>query len=218
MDEASGELGGNEMISKRRRAPEKWNWTVRLAKDWEGAFFATATPRTRRIALRTSLVLSPAPGSAFAKLSNLVRAGLGGTQGNGRQYVSWIHEADYARALEFLIDHEEIEGPVNLAALHLNPARGIDGWGPRDFLLQLNRWSAKRITLDKGPHFSAAAGFVHKLDRPGCAAKNRRPTTRSTCPLSRWAAALPNVFTCPTGKAGLSAWGSCSKSLSAASG
>jgi hypothetical protein len=134
MDEASGELGGNEMISKRRRAPEKWNWTVRLAKDWEGAFFATATPRTRRIALRTSLVLSPAPGSAFAKLSNLVRAGLGGTQGNGRQYVSWIHEADYARALEFLIDHEEIEGPVNLAAPNPVPNREFmhalrEAWG-----------------------------------------------------------------------------------------
>ena len=116
MDEATGELGGNEMISARRRAPEKWNWTVGLARDWETAFFKTATPRTRKIALRTSLVLSPAPGSVFAKLSHLVRAGLGGTQGNGRQYVSWIHEADYARALEFLIDREEIEGPVNLAA------------------------------------------------------------------------------------------------------
>jgi len=116
MDEATGEIGGNEMISARRRAPGKWNWTVGLAKEWEEALFAAATPRTRKIALRTSLVLSPAPGSVFAVLSNLVRAGLGGTQGNGRQYVSWIHEMDFARALEFLIAHEEIEGPVNLAA------------------------------------------------------------------------------------------------------
>jgi len=116
MDEATGEIGGNEMISARRRAPGKWNWTVGLAKEWEEALFAAATPRTRKIALRTSLVLSPAPGSVFAVLSNLVRAGLGGTQGNGRQYVSWIHETDFARALEFLIAHEEIEGPVNLAA------------------------------------------------------------------------------------------------------
>jgi hypothetical protein len=118
MDEATGEIGGNELISRRRRAPEKWNWTVQLAKDWEAAFFGTATPRTRKIALRTSLVFSPARGSVFAVLSNLVRAGLGGKQGNGRQMVSWMHEVDYARALEFLIDHEEIEGPVNLAAPH----------------------------------------------------------------------------------------------------
>ncbi len=116
MDEVTGEIGGNELISPRRRAPEKWNWTVKLVKDWEAAFFGTETPRTRKIALRTSLVFSPAPGSVFAVLSRLVRAGLGGTQGNGREYVSWIHESDYARALEFLIDHEEIDGPVNLAA------------------------------------------------------------------------------------------------------
>ncbi len=116
MDEASGEFGGNELISRRRRAPEKWNWTVQLAKDWEAAFFSTATPRTRKVALRTSLVFSPARGSVFAVLSHLVRAGLGGKQGNGRQIVSWMHEADYARALEFLIEHEEIDGPVNLAA------------------------------------------------------------------------------------------------------
>ncbi len=123
MDEASGEIGGNELISPRRRAPEKWNWTVELAKDWESAFFDTATPRTRKIALRTSLVFSPAPGSVFATLSHLVRAGLGGTQGNGRQMVSWMHESDYARALEFLIAHEDIDGPVNLCAPYPLPNR-----------------------------------------------------------------------------------------------
>ncbi len=116
MDEASGEIGGNELIGPRRRAPEKWNWTVQLVKDWESAFFSVATPRTRKIALRTSLVFSPAPGSVFATMSHLVRAGLGGTQGNGRQMVSWMHESDYARALEFLIVHEDIDGPVNLSA------------------------------------------------------------------------------------------------------
>jgi hypothetical protein len=123
MDEATGEIGGNELISRRRRAPEKWNWTVQLVKDWESAFFDSATPRTRKIALRTALVFSPAPGSVFATLSNLVRAGLGGTQGNGRQLVSWMHESDFAGALEFLIAHEEIEGPVNLSAPNPLPNR-----------------------------------------------------------------------------------------------
>ena len=123
MDEVTGEIGGNELISRRRRAPEKWNWTVKLVKDWEAAFFSTPTPRTRKIALRTSLVFSPAPGNIFAVLSNLVRAGLGGTQGNGRQMVSWMHESDFARALEFSIDHEELEGPVNLAAPNPLPNR-----------------------------------------------------------------------------------------------
>jgi uncharacterized protein (TIGR01777 family) len=116
MDEATGEIGGNEFISRRRRAPEKWNWTVDLVKAWESAFFSTPTPATRKIALRTSLVFSPASGSVFSVLSNLVRFGLGGTQGNGRQYVSWIHESDFARAIEFLIAREDIDGAVNLAA------------------------------------------------------------------------------------------------------
>ena len=123
MDEATGEIGGNELISAHRRAPEKWDWTVQLVKDWEAAFFGTETPRTRKIALRTSLVFSPAPGNVFAVLSRLVRVGLGGTQGNGRQYVSWIHEADFARAVEFLVDHEEVDGPANLAAPHPLPNR-----------------------------------------------------------------------------------------------
>jgi hypothetical protein len=123
MDEATGEEGGNEWISRHRRAPEKWNWMVQLVRDWESAFFSPPLPGTRRIALRTSLVFSPAPTSVFAVLSRLVRAGLGGTQGNGQQYVSWMHERDYARAIEFMMAHEEIEGPVNMAAPQPLPNR-----------------------------------------------------------------------------------------------
>jgi len=123
MDEATGELGGNELISKRRRAPDIWNFSVRVARDWEAAFFETSTPRTRKVALRSAIVFSPTPGGAFSVLSNLVRLSLGGTQGNGRQFVSWIHESDFARAIEFLIAREEIDGPVNLAAPHPLPNR-----------------------------------------------------------------------------------------------
>ena len=134
MDEATGEIGGGELVSPRRHAPEKWNWTIRLVKDWESAFFEAETPRTRKIALRTSLVFSPAPGGVFALMLNLVRTGLGGTQGNGRQYVSWIHESDYVRAVEFLIVREEIDGPVNMTAPHPLPNREFmralrDAWG-----------------------------------------------------------------------------------------
>jgi uncharacterized protein len=123
MDEATGEIGGGEMISKRRRAPKKWDWTIDLVKAWEAALYESPTPNTRRIAMRTSLVFSPTPGNIFAVLSNLVRFSLGGTQGNGRQYVSWMHEADYARAVEFLIEHDEFDGPVNLASPNPIPNR-----------------------------------------------------------------------------------------------
>jgi hypothetical protein len=123
MDEATGTLGGNERISAWRRAPASWNFAVRLTRDWEAALFETPTPRTRKIALRSGIILSPAPGSVFAVLSRLVRLGLGGKQGNGRQYVAWMHEADFARALEFLIEHEEMEGAVNMVAPNPVPNR-----------------------------------------------------------------------------------------------
>jgi uncharacterized protein (TIGR01777 family) len=129
MDEATGEIGGGEVLSGRRRAPKKWDWTIQLVKDWEAAFFETprsgSGARTRKVALRTSLVFSPEPGNIFQVLSRLARVGLGGTQGSGRQYVSWMHEADFARAIEFLIEHEEMDGPVNLAAPHPLPNRAF---------------------------------------------------------------------------------------------
>lgn len=123
MDETTGEIGGGEWISKRSRTPKNWDWTVKLVQDWEAALFDTPTPRTRQLALRTSLVLSPVPGSVFGVLSNLSRIGLGGTQGNGRQYVAWMHETDYARAIDFLIDREDLHGPVNLASPNPLPNR-----------------------------------------------------------------------------------------------
>jgi uncharacterized protein (TIGR01777 family) len=96
---------------------------ARVVRDWEGAFFASQTPRTRKIALRSGVVLSPAPGSAFAVLANLVRLSLGGKQGNGRQFVPWIHEADYARAVEFLVARDDLDGPFNFTAPNPMPNR-----------------------------------------------------------------------------------------------
>jgi uncharacterized protein (TIGR01777 family) len=134
MDEATGELGGNELITPRRRAPETWNFSIRVAKDWEAAFASAETPRTRKVALRSAIVFSPAPGNAFAVFLNLVRFSIGGTQGNGRQFVSWIHEEDFGRAVEFLIAREDFAGPVNLASPNPLPNREFmaalrDAWG-----------------------------------------------------------------------------------------
>jgi uncharacterized protein (TIGR01777 family) len=123
MDEATGELGGQERISKWRHAPETWNFSVGAAKDWEAALFEPETPRTRKVALRSAIVFSPTPGSAFGVFSNLVRLSLGGKQGSGRQFVSWIHEADFARSVEFLIARDDLAGPVNLAAPNPLPNR-----------------------------------------------------------------------------------------------
>ena len=116
MDEKTGELGGGEP-----GAPDTWNFSIRVARDWETTFFKANTPRTRKVAMRSAITFSPVPGNAFGVLSNLVRTGLGGKQGNGRQRVSWIHEDDFARAVEFLIAREDLEGPVNIASP--NPER-----------------------------------------------------------------------------------------------
>jgi len=127
LDEVAGKLACNESPVKSKPFEERWadrrDFISRVARDWEAAFFETETPRTRKIALRSGIVLSPAPGAVFAVLSNLVRLGLGGTQGSGRQFVSWIHESDFARAVEFLIEQEEINGPVNMVAPNPLPKR-----------------------------------------------------------------------------------------------
>jgi uncharacterized protein (TIGR01777 family) len=111
MDEAHGELGGNEP-----GAPDAWNFSIDVAKSWEQAFFAETLPRTRKVAMRSAITFSPDRGGAFDVLLSLVRHGLGGRQGSGQQFVSWIHETDLAASVEWLIEHNEWQGVVNLAA------------------------------------------------------------------------------------------------------
>ncbi|MBI1291638.1 TIGR01777 family protein [bacterium] len=111
MDEATGELGGNEP-----GAPEKWNFSIEVAKQWEAAFFAGDLPGTRRVALRSAMTMSPDPGGVLDVMLGLVRKGLGGTNGSGRQYVSWIHDEDFVAAVRFLIERQDIDGAVNLAS------------------------------------------------------------------------------------------------------
>jgi uncharacterized protein (TIGR01777 family) len=127
LDEATGELGADKLTINTAPSANRWlqrrDFSRRVARDWEATFFAAETPHTRKVVLRSAVVLGPAPGSAFAVLSRLVRLGLGGTQGSGRQFVSWIHEADYARAVEFLIAREELDGPFNIAAPNPLPNR-----------------------------------------------------------------------------------------------
>ena len=84
-----------------------------VATVWEKAFYKSENPKTRKIVLRTSIVLGNNEG-AFVPLKKLTQFGLGGKQGNGKQKVSWIHETDFARAVDFLINNEDASGPFNL--------------------------------------------------------------------------------------------------------
>jgi uncharacterized protein (TIGR01777 family) len=110
-DEASGIIGGSEP-----NAPDTWRFSIDVVKKWERELNAAATPQTRRVLMRSAITMSPDPGGPFDTLLRLVRFGLGGTSGDGKQFVSWIHDRDFARAVIWLIEHNELNGPVNLAA------------------------------------------------------------------------------------------------------
>jgi uncharacterized protein (TIGR01777 family) len=94
----------------------KDSFLIELIHQWEAAFNAVQTPRTRKVALRTTMVLGHGRNSVFPVLRRLTRLGLGGRMGSGRQFVAWIHIEDFCRAVEWAIGHEALSGPVNLAA------------------------------------------------------------------------------------------------------
>ena len=116
MDEQTGEIGGNEP-----NAPAKWRFSIDVATNWEKAFFDAPTPNTRKIALRSAVIMSPDRGGVFDTLLHLVRFGLGGTAASGEQFVSWIHDEDFLRSIDYLIARDEIDGVVNIASP--NPLR-----------------------------------------------------------------------------------------------
>jgi uncharacterized protein len=131
MDEATGELGGNEP-----GAPDTWNFSIDVAKAWEEAFFSTPTPLTRKVAIRSAMTFSPDRGGVFDTFLGLVRHRLGGPQGRGDQFVSWVHETDFCRAIDFLMEREELAGVVNVASPNPLPNREFleilcEAWGIR---------------------------------------------------------------------------------------
>ena len=111
MDEQTGEIGGNEPD-----VPAKWKFSIDVASNWEEAFFEAETPNTRKLALRSAMTMSPDRGGIFDTLLRLVRFGLGGRAGSGQQFISWIHDADFLSAIDFLIIRDEVAGSVNLSS------------------------------------------------------------------------------------------------------
>jgi len=106
-DEA-GEIGGC--------AEAKDIFSVHVATEWERVFNEASTPRTRKVTLRSAMVLGHAKNSVLPNLLRLGRLDLGGSLAGGRQFVSWIHEEDFCGAVEWIMEHENISGAVNLAA------------------------------------------------------------------------------------------------------
>ena len=151
-DEATGIIGGAEP-----NVPDTWRFSIEVATGWERVFHESPIPNTRRVAMRSAIVMHPDSGSPFDILLRLVRLGLGGQSGDGRQYVSWIHEADFVRAVMWLIQHDELEGPVNLASPNpltnaefmraLRSARGVPfGLPASQWMLELGAFLAQSET------------------------------------------------------------------------
>ncbi|MDB9755210.1 TIGR01777 family oxidoreductase [Winogradskyella sp.] len=100
MTETSGDIGDD--------------FSMNIAKSWEAVFNNLITPKPKKITLRTSIVLGK-NGGALLPLKRLTQFGLGGKQWHGKQKVSWIHETDFARSIEFLIE-QNLEGVFNIVA------------------------------------------------------------------------------------------------------
>lgn len=163
----SGEIGGNEP-----EVPAYWAFSVAIARAWEGALAEAVTPETRKVALRTAILMGMGRGGAFDLLARLTRFGLGGPLGGGRQYISPIHEDDFVRALQFLIERHELTGPVNLAAPSPLPQR--------EFMADLRRAIGVRIGLPATSSMVAIGAFVLRTD-PELIIKSRRVIPGRLC-------------------------------------
>ncbi|MGZ3927743.1 MAG: TIGR01777 family oxidoreductase [Mucilaginibacter sp.] len=162
-DEETGEIG--------------YGFSIEVCKSWEAAFFGIDCPRTRKVALRMGIVLGRSD-SAFPRLLNLVKLGMGGKQGNGQQYISWVHEQDVAQSTEWLLQHQQMSGIVNCTAPEaiknadlmqvMRKSYGISlglpapAWlleigarliGTETELLLKSRWVAPKRLLDSGYRF-----------------------------------------------------------------
>jgi len=115
MDEATGEIGAT---------PEaKDEFSIKVARAWEETLYEAPIPATRKVALRTAMVFAASKGGVYRTLRGLTRWGLGGTIAGGCQFISWIHEADFCDAVEWLIDRDDFSGSVNVASPHPIPQR-----------------------------------------------------------------------------------------------
>jgi len=145
-DEFEGKIGGDD-------GDDSWRFSIKVAKAWEETFANCHTGvGTRKIMLRSAMVMSAEPGGVFDVLLRLVRFGLGGKAGDGRQYVSWIHEADFVAAINHLIQRDSFEGSVNLCSPQPLPNADFmrilrESWGTRIGM------PASRLMLELGAIF-----------------------------------------------------------------
>lgn len=101
MNEQDGEIGTG--------------FSVDVCKKWEQVFSSFHLPETRKIALRTGIVLGR-HGGPLVPLRRLAKVGMGGKHGNGKQLFSWLHETDFVRIIDFLINTPHLHGTYNITS------------------------------------------------------------------------------------------------------
>jgi uncharacterized protein (TIGR01777 family) len=150
-DEFAGIIGGNEPD-----VPAYWKFSIDIAQNWEKTLQDADTPHTRKIAIRSAMIMSPDKNGIFDSFLNLVRLRLGGNVAGGRQYISWVHEFDFVRAIEFLIATNELDGAVNIAAP--NPVT------QREFMKTLRDACGIRIGLPAARWMAKIGAFFLRTD------------------------------------------------------
>jgi len=150
-DEWSGTIGGREP-----GAPATWRFSIDVARAWEAAATAAVAPSTRLVLMRSAMVMSAEPGGVFEALYGVARLGLGGRIGDGRQFVSWIHEHDFIAAVRWLIAHDELSGIVNLAAPNPLPQQ--------DFMQVLRGAMGVPFGLSGSAWMLEVATFIHRTE------------------------------------------------------
>lgn len=183
-DEAEGLIGGREP-----GVPALWRKSIEIALAWEAELWAAATPKTRKVALRSALTMSPDRGGVFAVLATLSRLGLG-AQGDGAQFVSWIHEDDFVAAVCFLIERTSLEGVFNLCAPEPLPNR--------EFIAALHRAVGTKFSVSV-PRWALEIGAWFMRTETELVLKSRRVVPRRleengfTFRYREWPAAAENL-------------------------
>jgi uncharacterized protein (TIGR01777 family) len=151
-DDATGIIGGNEA-----NTPDTWVFSIGVAKAWEAALEAANTHHTRKVALRSAMVMDPFKDGIFDTLLKLVRFGLGGDMGSGKQFISWIHDQDFTKAIRFILEREDLSGTVNISSPNPLPNHDFmkqlrEAWGigfglnSTEWMLEIGTWALQTET------------------------------------------------------------------------
>ena len=157
-DEFSGVIGGNEPD-----APETWRFSIDVVKAWEKAFDDVPAERTRKVKLRSAMIMNPDAGSIFDTLLTLARRGLAGTAGDGRQYISWPPAASIASCRAATSGRAERPardpGASSPGGIHVQAPALVRG-GRRALQPLQSHWTLRNVP-GKGPGLCVAKGWLN---------------------------------------------------------